>query len=284
MITGLDHVALVVRDLDAALTGYGALLGREADWVGRADGVRQAWFQLPNMALDLIAPEGDGAFADRIRAHLDAHGEGLWAVAFSSDDLAGDARLMSRRGLAATEPATLRTTADDGAFREWAVASLDAAATAGVRMLLVGPSAQAWPVAPTSTGGVSELDHIVIRTSNCDRALGIYGAKLGLDLRLDRANESWGVRQLFFRCGSAVVEFGASLKIPVSDAPDGFGGLAWRVLDADAAQARLSAAGFDVSEVRAGRKPGTRVFTLRAGVPGAPALIIQQNAETAGAI
>ena len=38
------------------------------------------------------------------------------------------------------------------------------------------------------------------------------------------------------------------------------------------------------SEVRVGRKPGTRVFTLRAGVPGGPALIIQQNAEAAGAI
>ncbi len=279
MIRGLDHVALVVRDLDVAMAAYGGLLGREPDWIGRADGIRQAWFQLPNMALDLIAPEGDGAFADRIRTHLDAHGEGLWAVAFATDDLAGDARLMSRRGLPATEPASLRTTSDKGDHREWAVASLDAAATAGVRLLLVGPAAQAWPVAPTPPAGVSELDHIVIRTTNCDRALGLYGAKLGLDLRLDRANESWGVRQLFFRCGSAVVEFGASLKTPVSDAPDGFGGLAWRVLDAGAAQARLSAAGFDVSEVRTGRKPGTRVFTLRTGVPGGPALVIEQGEE-----
>ncbi len=284
MITGLDHVALVVRDLDVAMAAYGGLLGREPDWIGRADGIRQAWYQLPNMALDLIAPEGDGAFADRIRAHLDAHGEGLWAVAFATDDLAGDARLMSRRGLPTTDPASLRTTSHEGDYREWTVASLDATATAGVRLLLVGPAAKAWTAAPTPAGGVSELDHIVIRTTNCDRSLGVYGAKLGLDLRLDRSNESWGVRQLFFRCGSAVVEFGASLKTPVSDDPDGFGGMAWRVLDADAAQARLFAAGFDVSEVRTGRKPGTRVFTLRTGVPGGPALVIQQNAETAGAI
>ena len=64
----------------------------------------------------------------------------------------------------------------------------------------------------------------------------------------------------------------------MSDAPDRFGGLAWRVTDAEAARARIAAAGFDVSEVRSGRKPGTKVFTLRSGVPSAPALLIQQNA------
>jgi hypothetical protein len=80
-----------------------------------------------------------------------------------------------------------------------------------------------------------------------------------------------------------VVEFGASLKVPVSDQPDSFGGLAWRTPDADAARERLAAAGFDVSDVRVGRKPGTRVLTVRTGVVAGPALIIQQNAETAGA-
>ena len=37
-------------------------------------------------------------------------------------------------------------------------------------------------------------------------------------------------------------------------------------------------AGFDVSEVRAGRKPGTKVFTVRSGVPGAPTLMLSADA------
>ena len=53
------------------------------------------------------------------------------------------------------------------------------------------------------------------------------------------------------------------------------GGLAWRVSDPHAAQARLAAAGIDVSEVRKGRKPGTEVFTVRSGVPGAPYLMLK---------
>ena len=284
MITGLDHVALVVRDLDAAMDGYGRLLGREANWVGRAGGVRQAWFQLPNMALDLIAPEGEGAFADGIRAHLEARGEGIWALAFAVSDLDAAQRLMTRRGLTASAPGEISTRNDQGADRFWTTSSLGAADTAGIRILLVGPPRDgvAWPVSEPVGGAaaaISELDHVVIHTANPERALALYGAKLGLNLRLDRSNSDWGVRQLFFRCGSAVVEFGASLKEPVSDEPDTFGGLAWRTTDAVAAQARIAQAGFDVSEARKGRKPGTQVFTIRSGVPAAPALIIQQNVD-----
>ena len=282
MITGLDHVALVVRDLDAAIDGYRRLLGREANWIGRAGGVRQAWFQLPNMALDLIAPEGEGAFADGIRTHLDAHGEGIWALAFAVADLDVAQRLMTRRGLTSSTPGEISTRNDDGHDRFWTTSSLGASDTAGIRILLVGPprDGAAWPVSePIGEAGaaISELDHVVIHTANPERALALYGAKLGLNLRLDRSNADWGVRQLFFRCGSAVVEFGASLKEPVSDKPDSFGGLAWRTTDAVAAQARIAAAGFDVSEARKGRKPGTQVFTVRSGVPAAPALVIEQG-------
>jgi catechol 2,3-dioxygenase-like lactoylglutathione lyase family enzyme len=134
------------------------------------------------------------------------------------------------------------------------------------------------PLAPQAKGAIAGLDHVVIRTANVDRAVANFGGRLGLDLRLDRANEQWGARQLFFRCGDGVVEFGASLKHPTSDTPDSFGGLAWRVTDAPAAQAAIAAAGFDVSEVRTGRKPGTRTFTVRDAPGGVPTICIEQGA------
>src|SRR5262249_55509309 len=111
-----------------------------------------------------------------------------------------------------------------------------------------------------------------------------YGARLGLDLRLDRANPQWGARQMFFKAGrEGLVEVGASLKEAGSDRPDRFGGLAWRTADPDVAPAQMAAAGFNVSELRTGRKPGTKVFTVRDAPAGVPTLIIQQNAETESA-
>ncbi len=115
---------------------------------------------------------------------------------------------------------------------------------------------------------------MVINTQSPDRALALYGARLGLDFRLDRSNPQWGSRLMFFRCGGAVVEIGARLGGEATDAPDRLSGLAWRVTDPEAAQTRLAKAGFDVSDVRTGRKPGTKVFPVRAGAPGAPTLML----------
>ena len=283
MITQIDHIALAVKDLDAAIAAYSRMLGLEPNWIGGGGGARHAWFQLPNMALDVISPSGEGAFGDVIRGHLETQGEGMWALAFTSDNVAADQALMTRRGISGTAPATTGSTHDDGRKRYWTTSALKVEDTAGVNLLLVDPSrdGQPWPLSTASSSSpITELDHIVIRTPNPDRALGIYGAKLGLDLRLDRSNADWGVRQLFFRCGGGVVEFGASLKHPVSEAPDSYGGLAWRVKDAEAARDRLIASGFDVSDVRKGRKPGTKVLTVRSGVPAGPALLIEQNAQT----
>jgi catechol 2,3-dioxygenase-like lactoylglutathione lyase family enzyme len=116
-----------------------------------------------------------------------------------------------------------------------------------------------------------------------DRAVANFGGRLSLDLRLDRSNEAWGVRQLFFKAGDAVIEFGASLKAPASDGPDSFGGLAWRVPDPVAAQAAMAAAGFNVSEVRARRKPGTHVITVRDAPAGVPTLMLSAEPLTEAA-
>jgi catechol 2,3-dioxygenase-like lactoylglutathione lyase family enzyme len=133
------------------------------------------------------------------------------------------------------------------------------------------------PASVSDDAAVSTLDHIVVNTANPERAVAFYGGRLGLDLRLDRSNEQWGARQLFFRCGDAVVEVGSSLKAPPSDAPDTFGGLAWRVRDPESARARIATAGIDVSELRNGRKPGTSVFTVRNGTGGVPTLMLSGN-------
>ncbi|MGW9265602.1 VOC family protein, partial [Gordonia terrae] len=50
---------------------------------------------------------------------------------------------------------------------------------------------------------------------------------------------------------------------PVPSSPVTLWGVAWRSIDVDATHARLTAAGLDLSEIRVGRKKGTRIFTVR---------------------
>jgi catechol 2,3-dioxygenase-like lactoylglutathione lyase family enzyme len=231
-----------------------------------------AWFQFGNMALDIIGSDDAG---------LDKFGEGIWGLGFSVPDLAQALHLFERRGLAFRPRHSTRTTNAQGMERSWEIVVMKRASANGVALFLVEnkPDAAKWPRAAAKFGdaSVADLDHIVVQTTHAERAVALYGGRLGLDLRLDRSNAQWGARQLFFRAGTAMVEIGASLKAPVSDAKDSFGGLAWRVKDAHAARARMAAAGIDVSEVRTGRKPGTSVFTVRSGTGGVPTLMLSGN-------
>ena len=69
-INALDHIAMVVSDLDAAEAGYSRLFGRTPNWRGTMHGASHVWFQLGNTALDVIAPTGDGPVGDGIRARI----------------------------------------------------------------------------------------------------------------------------------------------------------------------------------------------------------------------
>ncbi|MGH7022211.1 MAG: VOC family protein [Caulobacteraceae bacterium] len=238
MIRALGHVSIVVGHEGA--TAYEVLLGAPAT---RRKG--RAWLQLANIALDLV--EGEA--------------EGLAGLAFAVDDLEAARRLLERRGAPSAAPEQL-----DGRR----ISQLDGTATHGVALGLI----QRGATTRIAGGDIEGLDHVVIETRNPDRALALYGARLGLDLRLDRSNPAWGARQLFFRCGEAVVEVVARLDAVAGDDPDRLTGLAWRAHDPVAARTRITAAGFDCSDVRKGRKPGTAVFTVRSGVAGAPALVI----------
>jgi catechol 2,3-dioxygenase-like lactoylglutathione lyase family enzyme len=154
---------------------------------------------------------------------------------------------------------------------------LSRGATHGVPIVLCERKERAAPsplAGSDEAAAISALDHIVVRTPNPERAIAFYGGRLGLDLRLDRSNPDWGSRLLFFRCGDLVVEIAHDLKKGVSDRPDHLWGLSWRTPDIAKANARLKAAGIDVSEPRDGRRPGSQVFTVKDHTGGVPTLVI----------
>jgi hypothetical protein len=79
------------------------------------------------------------------------------------------------------------------------------------------------------------------------------------------------------------IEVVGRLGAPVDGAAvDRATGLAFRTDDVAAARMRIAAAGFDVSEVRPGQKPGTRVCTVRGGTNGVGTLLLGPDPATAG--
>ena len=282
MITGLDHVVVLVRDIEAGVAGYQALLGRAPSWRARSDGADSAIFTLDNMSLELMGAAGEGASADRIRAALDKQGEGLATLAFAVDDIAKAHHRLTRLGLAPDEIAGGESRDHaSGRTLSWKRTRAAAEPTHGIRMFFLQRNEKLARSEKTSSATIDALDHLVLSTPDPERAAALYGARLGLDMKLDRTVAALQTRFLFFRTGGLVFEIIHSLKTGKGDGADKIFGVSWRVADVEAARTRLQQAGFEVSELREGRKPGTRVFTVRTGTFGVPTIVIQQGEREA---
>jgi catechol 2,3-dioxygenase-like lactoylglutathione lyase family enzyme len=280
LITGLDHIVLLARDIGAATATYEKLLAQGIAWRTRGDGVETAIFTLSNMSLEIMAPSGDGETGARVRARLDEQGAGLASLCFRVASIDKFQRRLKRLGLKPEDIATSGSTnAIDGASLSWTRTRTAVDATHGARLFFLEPSAER-PASQTITDTpITGLDHVVIATGDPERAAALYGARLGLDMTLDLSMPDWRARLMFFRCGDLIVEIVHRLNETNADALDKLWGLSWRVADIDATQARLAAAGLDVSEVRTGRKPGTRVFTVRSGALDVPTLVVQPTSR-----
>ena len=277
MISGLDHVVVLVEEIGKGAAAYQTLLGRTPSWRTSGDGAERVLFTLDNITLELVAPDGEGPAGDRIREAMAATGEGLASICFATRDIAKMHRRLERVALK-PEPVAEVESRDSasGASMKWKRTRAATDLTRGVRLFFLEldgerPRAQLSGAAP-----ILGLDHVVVATEDSERAAALYGARLGLDMALDRTHQDWG-QLMFFRCGDLVVEV---VRRPVAggDATrDRLWGLSWRVGDIDAARARLLADGVDVSEVRTGRKPGTRVMSMRSGTCGVQTLLLERS-------
>ena len=283
MITGLDHAVILVSDIAAGELAYQTLFARTPAWRNTGDGAERVLFTLDNMTLELMSPNGDGVTADRIRTVIAEQGEGLASICFRTGDIAKMHRRLDRLTLKPEPVAEVESRdATSGATLSWKRTRAATEATRGVRLFFL-ELARERPLSVRSTvASITALDHVVIATADPERAAALYGARLGLDMALDRSHPDWG-RLMFFRCGDLIVEV---VQRPGKDARtdkahDRLWGLSWRVADLDATRTRLTAAGVDVSDVRTGRKPGTRVATVRGGTCGIPTLLVEPTAKSA---
>lgn len=280
MLNRFDHITIAARELEPAVDGTQRLLGRAPVWRGSHPelGTHSALFALSNAWVELVAPLPGAEQAEGLRAWLDAHGEGLQSIAFGCADAAACSAALRERGLRATPPQDGTAHGLDGSTRRYRTVELSPRQTRGVPLVIVERDAEqlALLAAGTAVGAdqCDALDHVVVRTGDPDAALALYGQGLAIRLALDRTLGT--TRMLFFRLGGVTVEV---VHDPSRVDSDALQGAAFRARDLDATHARLKAAGFNVSEVREGRKPGTKVMTVRDAPCGVPTLLLRDPAR-----
>ena len=115
------------------------------------------------------------------------------------------------------------------------------------------------------------LDHLVLTTNKSDDLINLYEKELGIRLALDQFVEKWGGRMLFFRTGHATIEV-IDNKV---EGNDQFWGLAWKTKDIRKKREYLVENGFNVSDVKDGRKKDTLVATVKFDKIKIPTLLVE---------
>jgi len=115
------------------------------------------------------------------------------------------------------------------------------------------------------------LDHLVLTTNKSDDLIDLYEKELGIRLALDQFVEKWGGRMLFFRTGQATIEV-IDNKV---EGNDQFWGLAWKTKDIRKKREYLVENGFNVSDVKDGRKKDTLVATVKFDDIKIPTLLVE---------
>jgi len=87
LLTEIDHVAIAVRDLEAAIAWYAQAFGAEVAHreVVESDGVEEALLQVADSYVQLLTPTRE---TSPVHAHLEKRGEGIHHVAYRVADCA----------------------------------------------------------------------------------------------------------------------------------------------------------------------------------------------------
>lgn len=298
MLDSFHSVVVDVPDFETGVDDYARLLGRAPFRIerSRVRGDRSALFPLAHGRLEIRSPEAAGAQARRsglagLRLGLSAS-EGAPGPGRLDRDSLDEGALNDRLagyGLPIAEHGVeLAEAIEGGGLRRslWARLAPQASRALAVELVVEDPTFEAEirvaRNAEVPDDGIRALDHVVVLSGDVEATRDFYGGLLGIRLALDRSFEQRGVRLLFFRQGGVTIEVGGRLGAePESKGRDRFGGLAWQVAAIDAIRSRLLREDFDVSEVRDGHKPGTRVCTVRSRVHDVPTLLIEP-AQQAG--
>ncbi|RLC94573.1 MAG: hypothetical protein DRI39_02425 [Chloroflexi bacterium] len=105
MIKELYGVNIAVKDLDAAVQKYSAILGGEPEWTKPEDfafpGLRGATIKVGGVSINLISSDNPET---SIYKFLESRGEGVFLLSFRVTDLPNDMKDLEAKGVKLVSP------------------------------------------------------------------------------------------------------------------------------------------------------------------------------------
>jgi len=279
MISTLDHLIIVVKDLDQAEENYKKILGTNPVWRGKHKslGTANSIFNFKNTYLELLTADGEGLGAELVKNLIQENGDGLAGIVFGVDDMPQTVKQLKQEGYEISDPAGGEGSDDvTNKVRKWENLFLPPELTRGLFSFIIQhhdgelPSHKEY-----AKDSINKLDHVVINTNNADSFIETYRDVFKIRLALDKTIEHWNSRMLFFRLNKTTIEV---VERPNNEKPtDALWGLAWEVESIEDTHKRLVSEGVEVSDIKDGLKENTLVATVKSHTHNVPTLIIQHS-------
>jgi len=277
MISTLDHLIIVVKDLDQAEENYKKILGTNPVWRGKHKslGTANSIFNFKNTYLELLTADGEGLGAELVKNLIQENGDGLGGIVFGVDDMTQTVKQLKQEGYEISDPAEGEGSDDvTNKVRKWKNLFLPPELTRGLFSFIIQhhdgelPSHKEY-----AKDSINKLDHVVINTNNADSFIETYRDVFKIRLALDKTIKHWNSRMLFFRLNKTTIEV---VERPNNEKPtDALWGLAWEVESIEDTHKRLVSEGVEVSDIKDGLKENTLVATVKSHTHNVPTLIIQ---------
>ena len=194
MIKKLDHVAVVVRRLDAGADTLERALGLRATQreTRATQAVKLAMLSLRNTRLELLEPLDPQGPLGRF---LEAHGEGLYHICVEVDSVDDTLQSIVQRGVALTDRAGRQTPVGKIVF-------LPPQAARGVTVELIEKRADPAPADQT----LPSLHTVVVAISNLEEATRAFSRVLGTEPSYVEGDPRSGLRIARFPIGDTNLE------------------------------------------------------------------------------
>ena len=278
MIENVDHIIIVVEDLDSAENNYKKIFGIDPVWRGKHTelGTSNVLFNFENTYLELLAANGSGIGADLVNLTISKNGEGLLGLVLGTKDIASFRDNIIKSGHLLSDISNGHGINEQNEKREWLYQFLPNELTRGIFSFVIQHKLPALPLFATDKRTVKKLEQVVINTSDADGFLKVYRDIYGIRLALDSFIETWKKRILFFRLNKTTIEV-IEDKNDKNITKDTLWGLAWGVQDITEARKRLLSNNIEVSDIKPGVKDDTLVATISSHTNNVPTLLIEHT-------
>lgn len=289
MISSVDHLIIVVKDLNQAIDDYEKVLGISPCWKSKHVelGTINALFNFENIYLELLSPcdAGLGTLGtELVNSLLDKKGDHLAGIVLGTENIEHAKEVLKKNGHEVEVKSGEAINRSDGRIRlrTWKNIFLPKALSRELFIFIIehtagytaGYDGRNLPkYEHKDLSNIKKLDHVVINTQDADDFISIYRDVYKIRLALDKTIEHWKRRMLFFRTNATTIEVieEKDKKEPADD----LWGLAWEVDSIEDAHKRLVSSGIEVSPIKEGLKKGTLVATIKSHTCNVPTLLIE---------